>query len=168
MDTVKFFFSLKISMDWLSRRVPCACFFLVLPMFLLYYFPFSPFSRRLNLGVFLHKTETLWTNVLENDRCCWSKWRTDLFSPHWSLERSIQGTIFPFQKWIWWKNISGATKVYFFLANERACFVSRPNGEHKNPIFFDFVVDISPPKVNNAGCSIKHHSFCNYFCLQHP
>ena len=66
------------------------------------------------------------------------------------------------------KNISGATKVYIFLANERACFVSRPSGEHKNPIFFDFVVNISPPKVNNTGCSIKHHSFCNYFCLQHP
>ena len=38
------------------------------------------------------------------------------------------------------KNISGATKVYIFLANERACFVSRPNGEHKNPIFLTLLL----------------------------
>ena len=172
MDTVKFFFSLKISMDWLSRRLPWACFQPVFAdvirtpchNFLTKYAVccdqiqgFSIKKRRHSGQMSLKMTGV----VGQSDALIYSHpidHSNDRYRERFFSSRNGFGK----------KNISGATKVYIFLANERACFVSRPNGEHKNPIFFDFVVNISPPKVNNTGCSIKHHSFCNYFCLQHP
>ena len=168
---VKIYFSLQIWMDWLSHRVPLPYLEPVLPMFfwlLDTFFWHKVLYHQTKFRCFPSKTEKLSEKYPWKWPWCWSKWCTDLLSPHWPFERSIQGTIFLFQKWNWSKNISGATKVDDFLTNERAGLGSRPNGEHKNPTIFDFVVNISPPKVNNTGCCINHHSFCDDFCLQHP
>jgi hypothetical protein len=142
----------------------CGCF----PKFLTHFFDKKCCATRLNLGVFHQKRRNSRKNILGNDR---GVGQSDALIYSHPIDHSndrYRERFFSSRNGIGQKNISGATKVDDFLTNERAGLGSRPNGEHKNPTFFDFVVNISPPKVNNTGCCINHHSFCDDFCWQHP
>ena len=139
----------------------CGCF----PKFLTHFFDKKCCATRLNLGVFHQKRRNSRKNILGNGRGVGQSDALIYYHPIDHSNDRYRERFFSSRNGIGQKiSVERPKSTIFWPTKEQAS----AHGEHKNPTFFDFVVNISPPKVNNTGCCINHHSFCDDFCLQHP